>query len=485
MTAIRAAAVAGSFYPGSAPALRHALGAHLAVAEASAGAAAAADAGTGADAVDRPPKLLVVPHAGFVYSGDVAALAYAPLARWRGRIRRVVLLGPAHRVAVRGLAAPTVDAFETPLGRVPVDRAALEALRDLPQVGWSDPAHAHEHSLEVQLPFLQAVLGDGFTLVPLVVGQAGPEPVGQVLDRLWGGDETLVVISSDLSHYLPDAQARARDRTTVQRILQFATDLRGDEACGAAPLNGALRVARRRGLVPRLLGLRTSADATGVARVDRERVVGYGAIAFDPAAGAAGKGSDDDEDETVFGQALVGTARRAIAHALGLPHADAIPGHPALARPGASFVSLHGFDGSLRGCVGRLQAVRPLGEDVHANARAAAFEDHRFEPLRAEEWAGLALEVSVLDPARPLAAASEAEALAALRPGIDGVILEWRGRRATFLPQVWEQLPAAADFFGALKRKAGLAADFWSAEMRLSRYRVRSYADAASARRPS
>ncbi len=481
MTAVRAAAVAGSFYPGSASALRHALAGHLAAA--GQGLAAVPAAGDrGAVAGDRPPKLLVVPHAGYVYSGDVAAMAYAPLARWRGRIRRVVLLGPVHRVAVRGLAAPSVDAFETPLGRVPLDRAALDSLRDLPQVVRSDPAHAHEHSLEVQLPFLQTVLGDGFTLVPLAVGQADPQQVGQVLERLWGGDETLIVISSDLSHYLSDAQARVRDQATVQRILHFATDLRGEEACGAAPLNGALQVAQRRGLAPRLLGLRNSADATGLARVDRDRVVGYGAIAFDPPPAGAGDGADD-EDEAALGRALLGTARRAIAHALGLPHPDPILHHPALARPGASFVSLHALDGSLRGCVGRLEAVRLLGEDVHANARAAAFEDHRFDPLRAVEWAGLAIEVSVLDVAQPLAAATEAEALKALRPGIDGVILEWRGRRATFLPQVWQQLPAARDFFGALKRKAGLAADFWSAEMRLSRYRVRSFADPASAGR--
>jgi AmmeMemoRadiSam system protein B/AmmeMemoRadiSam system protein A len=492
MTAIRAAAVAGSFYPGAAQALRQAVAGHLAAA---AGFAASSDettdetaAGTAAEtateaAAGHPPKLLVVPHAGYVYSGDVAALAYAPLQRWRGRIRRVMLLGPVHRVAVRGLAAPTVEAFETPLGRVPLDRAALDSLRDLPQVGFSDLPHEHEHSLEVQLPFLQAVLGNGFTLVPLAVGQASPQQVAQVLERLWGGDETLVVISSDLSHYLPYAQAQARDEATVQRILHFATDLRGEEACGAAPLNGALLAARQHGLVPRLLGLRNSADATGMTRADRNRVVGYGAIAFDPpqaAAAAQDEGGEGDANgDARLGHALVDAARQSIAEALGLqPAGEGIDAeHPALARPGASFVTLHGADGRLRGCIGRLQAVRPLIEDVRANARAAAFQDTRFPPLRTHEWPGLQVEVSVLGAAEPLAAASEAEARAALRPGIDGVIFEWRDARATFLPQVWQQLPDARGFLAALKKKAGLAADFWSDEVRLSRYRVRSFTD--------
>jgi len=478
MNVVRAAAVAGSFYPSAAPDLRRALAGHLASATAFVG-----------DDSGRPPKLLLVPHAGYVYSGEVAAMAYAKLVPWRTSVRRVVLLGPVHRVAVRGLSAPTVDAFQTPLGSVPLDRAALDSLRDLPQVGFNDLPHAQEHSLEVQLPFLQAVLGEGFALVPLAVGQASPDAVAQVLERLWGGDETLVVVSSDLSHYLPYAQAQARDEATVRRILHFATDLRGEEACGASPLNGALLVARRHGLVPCLLGLRNSGDAAGTTRADRQRVVGYGAVAFVAPRDRVDEGEDVERSEATdegdagsqarLGRTLVDTARRAIAETLGVQHPEAAieTDHPALARPGASFVTLHGADGCLRGCIGRLQAVRPLIEDVRANARAAAFHDNRFAPLRTHEWPGLQVEVSVLGEAEPLAVASEAEALAVLRPGVDGVILQWRHAQATFLPQVWQQLPEAGAFLAALKHKAGLAAEFWSAEVRLSRYRVRSFAD--------
>jgi AmmeMemoRadiSam system protein B/AmmeMemoRadiSam system protein A len=457
MSIVRTAAVAGSFYPAHPQALRQALAGHL----------AAAGSGTVAE---RCPKIVLAPHAGYVYSGDVAALAYAPLARWRDWIRRVVLLGPVHRVPVRGLAAPTAAAFETPLGEVPLDLAALASLRDLDQIVFNDRPHGPEHSLEVQLPFLQTVLADGFKLVPLAVGDATPAEVAEVIERLWGGDETLIVISSDLSHYLPYAQAQAVDRVTAQRIVGLATDLVGEEACGAAPLNGALLAARRRRLAPRLLGLRNSADIPGG---DRRRVVGYGAVAFDPPAAAVGV-----DDDAALGQALVQAARRSIADALKLPRAPAaVPDHPEFSRPGATFVTLHDAQSQLRGCVGRLEAVRPLGEDVRANAYAAAFEDHRFAPLRAHEWDGLQVEVSLLDPAEPLPARDEAQALASLRPGIDGLILHWRHLRATFLPQVWAQLPEPAQFMAALKRKAGLAADFWAVDIRLSRYRVRSFAD--------
>jgi hypothetical protein len=472
----RPAAVAGMFYPAAAGALRHALRALL----------------DGADAVPSraAPKLLVVPHAGYVYSGPVAAQAYAALGRWRTRWRRVVLLGPTHRVAVRGIAVPTAAAFDTPLGAVPIDRDAIAAIDALPQVVRSDAAHAQEHSLEVQLPFLQAVL-ERFTLVPLAVGHATPAAVAEVVERLWGGDETLVVVSTDLSHYLPYEQARAVDAATVERVLRFEPTIAHDEACGATPLNGALLVAQRHGLRPRRLDLRNSGDTAG----DRARVVGYAALAFAPEAGVAAADEGDEGAEgkeavgdggpggaeagARLGPALLSRARNAIAEVLALGQMPE-PEHPALWQPGATFVTLrHG--GRLRGCIGRLRAERPLHEDVRANARRAAFEDPRFAPLRAAEWAGLEVEVSLLDAPRPMTFDDEADALRSLRPGEDGVIFEWRGRAATFLPQVWEQLPEPAGFLGELKRKAGLRADFWDAEVRLSRYRVRKFARAEPA----
>ncbi|MBK6863955.1 MAG: AmmeMemoRadiSam system protein B [Ideonella sp.] len=447
------------FYPAAAPALARELDRLL-------GAVARTDAA-------RAPKMLVVPHAGYVYSGPVAAHAYALLAPWRGRIRRVVLLGPAHRVAVRGLALPTVDAFETPLGRVVLDAELLARLGQLPQVVRDDDAHALEHSLEVQLPFLQHMLG-AFTLVPIAVGDASAEEVAQVIELAWGGDETLVVISTDLSHYLPYAQARAADRATVDAIMDLEPKLRHHQACGATPLAGALLAARAHGLAPRLLDLRNSGDTAG----DRARVVGYCAVAFDaPQDGARKAGPGDEAHDATLGAALLGRAHNAIARELGLAPSAAEPAHPALAAPGATFVTLHRRS-ALRGCIGTLSAERPLADDVRLHALAAAFRDPRFEPLELHEFAELEIEVSLLEPAQPLGSASEAEAHSALRPGVDGVILEWRGRRATFLPQVWEQLPQPREFLAALKRKAGLAADFWADDLRLSRYRVRKFAQA-------
>lgn len=221
------------------------------------------------------PKAIIAPHAGYIYSGPVAASVYALLKPARGLVRRVVLLGPTHRVAVRGLALADADAFATPLGPVAVDPEAVAEVRRLPQVGVHGAAHAWEHSIEVHLPFLQTVLEE-FAFVPLAVGYAEPDEVAEVLETLYGGPETLIVVSSDLSHYLPYAKAQAVDRETCRAILDLATDITHEQACGATPVNGLAFAARRRSLVPRLVDLRNSGDTAG----DRSRVVGYGAFAF-------------------------------------------------------------------------------------------------------------------------------------------------------------------------------------------------------------
>ncbi|MGM9487743.1 AmmeMemoRadiSam system protein B [Ideonella sp. YS5] len=454
-------AVAGSFYPAEPAALRDEVARCLAAAHPS------------APAPSGPPKMLVVPHAGTAYSGPVAASAYALLTGdARKRIRRVVLLGPAHRVPVRGLAAPTVAAFATPLGEIPLDQSALRAVAELPFVELSDRAHEWEHSLELQLPFLQQVLGRGFTLVPLVVGDARPNEVAQVLEQLWGADETLVLISSDLSHFLPYAAARERDGETLERLLAFDSDIEPDEACGCHALNGALIVARRHGLQPRLLDARNSGDTAG----DRRRVVGYAALAFEaPASEDSGRDEADERaDDLAWGRAAFAVARNAIARDLGEPLVDEPP-HPLLDAPGACFVSLHDRESDLRGCIGRLEPEGPLREDLRSNARSAAFRDSRFAPLAAHEWPGLKIEVSLLGPLQPVPVRNEAEALAAVRPGIDGLVISWHGRRATLLPQVWQQLPAPSAFFAALKHKAGLRTDFWAPDVELQRFEVRHY----------
>lgn len=260
---LRPAAVAGMFYPESPSVLAHEVGAMLSA------------AGQGHEGDATRPKAIIAPHAGYIYSGSIAASVYAPLAGRRGIVRRVVLLGPTHRVAVNGLALPSSAAFATPLGVIPVDGQAIALIEDLPQVVTSDAAHALEHSLEVQLPFLQAVLGD-FSLLPLAVGDASAAEVAEVLERLWGGDETLIVVSSDLSHYLSYDAARRRDATTAARILALDPHIDHQQACGATPVNGLLLAARRHGLQARQVDLRNSGDTAG----DKSRVVGYGAFSF-------------------------------------------------------------------------------------------------------------------------------------------------------------------------------------------------------------
>lgn len=446
MGSIRPAAVAGMFYPREARVL----------------AADVADLLAGVEHLAPRlgfPKAVVVPHAGYIYSGSVAAHAYDELAGARGIVRRVVLLGPVHRVAVRGLAAPTVEAFDTPLGRVSVDRPALELLRDLPQVVQSDRAHAMEHSLEVQLPFLQTVLGE-FALVPLAVGAASVQEVSQVLERLWGGPETLIVISTDLSHYHAYEQARQVDGATVARIAAHAHDLEHEEACGATPLNGLLAVARSRGIPVRLLAACNSGDTAG----GKDRVVGYSSFALYE----GGQVSADEAGDTLLGFARGAIEERLLGSAAPAAHA------PWLRQAGATFVTLM-KNGALRGCIGSLQAARPLALDVADNALGAAFRDPRFPALSADEWPQCSVEVSLLSSPKPLRFADEADLLRQITPGEDGLILEAEGRRATFLPQVWRSLPDKRAFLQELLRKAGLPTETRLTRCKVSRYRVEKF----------
>lgn len=450
MNAIRPAAVAGTFYPADPGDLAREVAGY--VAEAPAGRPA-----------PRFPKAIVVPHAGFIYSGPVAAPAYALLRPARGLVKRVVLLGPCHRVAVRGLALPAASAFETPLGRVPVDAAAVRALRALPQVTVSAATHAQEHALEVQLPFLQTVLGD-FSLVPLVVGAASAEEVAEALDALWGGPETLIVISTDLSHYRRYDDARAIDGTTVASILALDTAIDHEQACGATPLAGFLAIAGRRGLQGELLDARNSGDTAG----GRDRVVGYASFAF--------REPPDVRFGDEHGRTLTGIARASIGEAIGRG-AAALPGEHWLREQRASFVTLTVGE-RLRGCIGSLEAHRPLGEDVAANARAAALRDPRFPPLTAAEFDRVRVEVSVLSAPALLPFGDHGELVAQLRPGVDGLILACEGRRGTFLPQVWEQLPDPETFLAHLKQKAGLAPDTRTTRCTVWRYEVLKWREA-------
>ncbi|KAB7791138.1 AmmeMemoRadiSam system protein B [Bifidobacterium leontopitheci] len=566
-TGVRRQAVAGAFYPADAGELRSLVDRQM-------------DYGRTllrritARLPEGCPKAVIVPHAGYVYSGTTAALAYALLERGRGTVTRAVIVGPTHRVAVRGVACCNAGAFATPLGVAPVDvDAERRALDAVPSMIVNDATHAREHAVEVQVPFLQRIFGETLRIVPLNAGDATPRQVGDVIRALWGGPETVIVISSDLSHYHPEVQARELDDMTIARIAAGLLPIGPDRACGAYPVNGLLDVCAERGLRMRFLGCSTSGDdgevslagettASSITRQPMrdpfERVVGYASFALwktdgdghgdeggaaatvdcaqdggDPGdggrdhdCGGSGSGSGDDIADDVAGDAadddglpvdagpvLLSLARTALAAHLGIEPAgpDGAPvtasaivdDHPWLRQPGASFVTLR-EGGDLRGCIGTLEAWRELGRDVADHAVDAAIHDPRFRPVTPDEYPLIDIEVSVLGKPEPIEVVtprwrlgdggrmtaepqphpvrSRNELERALRPGRDGLILAeqgGRGRRATFLPQVWEQLPAPHDFVSHLLAKAGLPAglDWNDGEVDCARYTVSAFAE--------
>lgn len=410
------------------------------------------------------PKALVAPHAGYIYSGAIAASAYAQIRALKGTVTRVVLMGPCHRVPVRSLAVPSVAAFRTPLGDLALDRVAIDRLSALPFVEINDATHADEHGIEVHLPFLQRALGD-VSLVPIVVGAAAPDEVDRALAELWGGPETLIVISSDLSHYHPYEAARKLDGAAATAIETLAGDrLDDDQACGRYAVRGLLQRARRLDLRPTTLDLCNSGDTAG----DKNRVVGYGAWMFEYAAAAR---LPEAHRET-----LRRIARNTILSSIGKPgpemRIDGVTRPLATAR--AAFVTVK-LDGELRGCVGSVTPTRPMVVDVAENAYKAAFGDPRFLPVTRDEAERLDIQISILSTLRPIAADSEAALIADLAPDQDGLALVTGSHRGLFLPSVWEGLPDTRDFVRQLKEKAGLPPDYWGPDVKAYRFSAESF----------
>jgi hypothetical protein len=450
MSEIRQAAVAGTFYPADPALLSQSVDQML--------ASARQNVQTGVQ------KAIIAPHAGHVYSGPIAANLYVGLENKKNNIKRVVLLGPSHRIGFRGIAACTSDSYQTPLGLIDVDKTALESVISLPNVGYLDEAHKEEHSLEVHLPFLQRTLTQ-FKLVPLVVGDADKQDVARVLEKLWGGLETLIVISSDLSHFHNYSEAQQIDENTSRKILNLEPNLTGDEACGCRPINGLLQLAKQKGLSIQEVDVRNSGDTAG----SHDRVVGYGAYVIFAA---------ETEQSTPISirQQIIQVARQAILQPFQSKeklninfdlYADE------LREDGASFITLN-LGGRLRGCIGSLEAYRALILDVAHNAQAAAFKDPRFSPLTLEEYRAIELHASILSKPQPLDVDSKEALLEIIRPGRDGIILDEGGRRATYLPSVWQQLPDPEMFIRELRRKAGLNPDQWN-QCQVMRYTTEEF----------
>jgi len=436
MTTVREPAVAGTFYPNDAATLSTLISTYL-------------DGEAGLNC----PKAIIAPHAGYIYSGAIAGEVYRKLGSAHDKIKRVVLLGPSHRVAFKGMAVPLSTSFRTPLGDIPVDSESIQQIVDGTSVGYLDEAHREEHSLEVHLPFLQHALDD-FTLVPIVVGDASKESVAAVLEKLWGGDETIVVISTDLSHFETYDTANSLDENTTKKIMMLDATLNGDEACGCRPVNGLLHYIKTHGLAIETVNVKNSGDTAG----DKRRVVGYGAWHVTVA-------SNQNIDIWTLAdkQMLLQLAREAIRSPLEgeknfNPDLNLFP--EKLKRERATFVTLN-IAGKLRGCIGSLQAHRPLVLEVANNAQAAAFQDPRFSPLSYEEYQQIDIHISILTQPRRLPASSQEDLAGKLQPGVDGLIIKEGSRQATYLPSVWQHILDPRQFIAELRVKAGLDAQGW------------------------
>jgi AmmeMemoRadiSam system protein B/AmmeMemoRadiSam system protein A len=510
----RPPAVAGRFYPGRSDDLGREVDAHVAAAR-----AVLAERG------DQPQGRLVAvvaPHAGYVYSGPTAGFAYASIDPQL--VDRVVLLGPAHYVPVDGMGLSSAAAWRTPLGEVPLDEElAAQLAAEFDSVLPADGAHAPEHSLEVQVPFLQRVLREPWRLLPLIVGADLPGEVAAVITRCAALPGTLVVVSTDLSHYLDHATARAQDRRTIEAVLaRRPASIGTSDACGRHPLRGLLTAAAAQDWTVHLLDARNSGDTAG----DRSRVVGYAAFAVtagsadqadrsgdaaepvadqvgeaaerapgpDPQAAAGGPELTGPEltGPELTGPELIGPesraallrlARRTIEQALAaggrrpvLPVADWSGSDPVLTAPGAAFVTLRSASGALLGCIGSLAARQPLVADVAEHAFDAAFRDPRFPPMDARRAADMVIDISVLSPTRPWPCSGYDDLVARVQPGT-GLVVEAGGHRATFLPAVWDQLPEPAAFVAALWRKAGLRPGDWPHGTRIEVYDSQEFAE--------
>jgi AmmeMemoRadiSam system protein B/AmmeMemoRadiSam system protein A len=445
---IKNPAVAGQFYPSDAAELQKMISSMLAVAR-------------------KPtvfPKAIIAPHAGYIYSGQIAASAYSILQQQGQYIKRVVLLGPAHKVPLADWTVPSYSHFATPLGNVVLDRIAIDELVQDYGVSVYDDAFAEEHSLEVQLPFLQMLIPD-FKLVPILVGACDPVMLSQVIARFWGSKDTLIVVSSDLSHYLSYADAWALDLKTIDAIVsQHPEKITDNQACGRYPLKSLLHFVRALGLNIRAIDVRNSGDT----QQTMDRVVGYGAFHVYDADETAGLYTHKQK------RLLIEIAKQSIIYGEknknpGFPAIERLPFDAKLKR--ASFVSLH-KQGKLRGCIGSLVAHTHVAYDVAQNAFNAAFRDQRFSVVTEAEFKEIQLQISLLTAPTPMNFTSESDLLRQLSPGLDGLIIHDQDKHATYLPSVWSHFPDKKRFLSELKIKAGLDKNHWSPEFKAERFEV-------------
>jgi AmmeMemoRadiSam system protein B/AmmeMemoRadiSam system protein A len=426
---------------------------------------------------DKALRALIMPHAGYIYSGLTAA--HASLVLKRNQFSKVILIGPDHRIGIRNGAICDAVAYQTPLGRIDLHQDTAR-LRRIPSLFQSLPlSKDREHSLEVIVPFLQTYLGE-FELVPIVVGRTDIDRFSDALVPLIE-DDTLLVVSSDLSHYLSYSEAVAVDRQSINGIMNLTAAKLVDKdnrACGLMPLLILMDIARRSHWQPVFLHYSNSGDTAG----GRSRVVGYTAVAFfgdQPMENQLDSNADFTEEQ---GQLLVKLARHTILDNLGrkivATESDRLVDPPRDAKFQShcgTFVTLK-IHGQLRGCIGNLTSTETVWDGIKRNAINAAFHDPRFSPLTDKEFDQAEIEVSILTEPRPLAYNNGQDLIQKLRINVDGVIIRQGGASATFLPQVWEQLPQPEQFLSHLCTKAGLPSDAWkNSELEVLTYQVQYF----------
>lgn len=463
MDKFRSPAVAGLFYPASTAVLDSEVGKYL---------TSLPSDGT------VQPKVLIVPHAGYMYSAQTAAKAYAQLQPWKNKIHTVILVGPSHYVGFNGMALSKDDYFTTPLGKIAINKTVNSQLATKPDFQYKNEAHAKEHSIEVQLPFLQKVLKN-FSIVPIVYGDAEPAQLAQALQPYLDAPDTLIVFSADLSHYYTYDEARAIDIRTKALVEKNQPEVEQHMSCGAIGINAAILLAQEGRLFPKLMDMVNSGDVSG----DKSSVVGYASWLFtqqDDSKTQEPLSTLEQEVESLrafagrYGKELLKIAKVALDEAV-RNHKKFKPARGdydnVLFNRGASFVTLE-KDDNLRGCVGSLLPSQAIAFDVAQNAYSAAMEDNRFKSVTADEVEKLKISISLLTGFEGINYKDESDLVSQLIKGVDGVIIRDGDRQGVFLPSVWKQLPEPQEFLNNLKIKAGMSPSYWSNRIKVYRFRV-------------
>lgn len=458
---IREAAVAGIFYPADIYQLNNDINGYLEhIVSDSAG----------------KPKILIVPHAGYKYSAKVAASAFARIKPFKNKIKKVFLLGPSHRVYVDGVALPKEKSFKTPLGIVKVDTEIINELEQTNVFKFKSSAHKKEHSLEVSLPFLQNVLTN-FKIIPMLYGEANPQDIAQILQPYLERNDSILIISADLSHYLDYSSAKKIDEQTAKDI-ENGKSINHHQSCGATAVNTAMILAQKFGFVPHLLNMANSGDTIG----DKDRVVGYGAWAFE---------KDNEEDLTelkpieIEEKNLQNFARHnkeAILQIVEKSLLKAVKNNEiytperneyndVLFNKGASFITLE-KNNRLRGCIGSLFPTTAIAKDLAKNTFSAAINDSRFNPIKENELKDITFKVSLLTGFEEIKFTSYDNLIEQIKPKTDGLLIKDGERQGLFLPSVWKDIPNKKEFLTELKIKAGLSPNYWSDNIEVFRFRT-------------